>query len=269
MHKSLSTAIIRESTARFPDIVASASRRRRTSPKVPSGTIRSAQRGAGQLRIIAGRWRGRKLNVPRVNGLRPTGDRVRETLFNWLQADVAGARCLDMFAGTGALGFEALSRYAQSATFVEPDEDAYKNLSASCEQLNLTIDDPSRPQGTNAMGINSNQLKNSANSKNPEIHLLKITAQLAIDSWHRQEIRPIFDLVFIDPPFDLACQWQVLENLTPCFLSSNALIYIEYPTSEIPPDVLPTGCEVVREKAFGEVSARLIRHTKADTARQK
>src|SRR5690625_7150734 len=76
---------------------------------------------AGKIRIISGRWRGRRLKVPGLPGLRPSGDRVRETLFNWLQWDIAGARCLDLFAGTGALGLEALSRGAAKVTFVERD----------------------------------------------------------------------------------------------------------------------------------------------------
>ena len=80
------------------------------------------QKNAGSsIRIIAGDWRGRKLPVAEVDGLRPTGDRVRETLFNWLQLDIRDARCLDLFAGTGALGLEALSRGASEVVFTELD----------------------------------------------------------------------------------------------------------------------------------------------------
>src|SRR5471032_1234840 len=73
----------------------------------------------GQLRIIGGQWRSRRFTFPDIPGLRPTPDRVRETLFNWLQNDIAGARCLDLFAGSGALGLEALSRGAAEVVFVE------------------------------------------------------------------------------------------------------------------------------------------------------
>ena len=77
--------------------------------------------GSGQIRIIAGQWRGRKLPVPDSPGLRPTTDRIRETLFNWLAPYIVDARCLDCFAGSGALAIEALSRYAASATLLEKD----------------------------------------------------------------------------------------------------------------------------------------------------
>jgi 16S rRNA (guanine966-N2)-methyltransferase len=83
---------------------------------------------SGRIRIIGGQWRGRKLSVPDSAGLRPTGDRARETLFNWLQAQVPGARCLDLFAGTGALGLEALSRGAASSVFVERDRRLVEGL---------------------------------------------------------------------------------------------------------------------------------------------
>ena len=84
--------------------------------------------GQGELRIIAGRLRGRRWPVPPVAGLRPTPDRVRETLFNWLAPRIAGARCLDLFAGSGGLGLEALSRGAAQVTFVEHDRAAAKAL---------------------------------------------------------------------------------------------------------------------------------------------
>ena len=83
------------------------------------------------MRIIAGRWRGRRLTFPVVEGLRPTPDRVRETLFNWLQGHCAGARVLDLFAGSGALGLEALSRGAASAVLVERHPAAAMNLMSS------------------------------------------------------------------------------------------------------------------------------------------
>src|SRR5690606_9279376 len=92
-------------------------------------------RGPGQIRIIAGRWRGSKLPVAEVDGLRPTSDRVRETLFNWLMPALPGARVLDLFAGSGALGLEAISRGAASAVLVERDARLAASLQATTERL--------------------------------------------------------------------------------------------------------------------------------------
>ena len=88
-----------------------------------------------QLRIIGGQWRGRKLNFPAVDGLRPTGDRIRETLFNWLAPELPGARCLDLFAGSGALGLEALSRGAGYSLLLERDPSAAQALRANLQLL--------------------------------------------------------------------------------------------------------------------------------------
>jgi 16S rRNA (guanine966-N2)-methyltransferase len=93
------------------------------------------QKNAGQLRIIGGEWRGRKIRFPAVAGLRPTPDRVRETLFNWLAPVIAGGRCLDLFAGSGALGLEALSRGAGRVTFVERDRAAARQLEETAAAL--------------------------------------------------------------------------------------------------------------------------------------
>lgn len=109
-------------------------RRRKKSSKAYDKTIatgggkKPAQAAAGQIRIIGGQWRGRKLPVPSSPGLRPTTDRVRETLFNWLAPVIQGARCLDCFAGSGALGLEALSRYAGSATLLEYERPVAQQL---------------------------------------------------------------------------------------------------------------------------------------------
>ena len=89
----------------------------------------------GRLRIVAGKWRSRLLEVADVPGLRPTSERIRETLFNWLAPSIAGARCLDLFAGTGALGLEALSRGAASTVFVETSRKAADTLEANIETI--------------------------------------------------------------------------------------------------------------------------------------
>lgn len=121
----------------------------------------------GQIRIIGGQWRGRKLPVRDSEGLRPTTDRVRETLFNWLMPVIRDANCLDCFAGSGALGIEALSRYAASATLIELDKHNARQLSENLAQLKIH----------NAQVINANTLTYLANSGTP------------------------FDVVFLDPPF--------------------------------------------------------------------
>lgn len=199
----------------------------------------------GQVRIIGGSFRGRKLAVPDINGLRPTSDRVRETLFNWLQGDIAGAHCLDLFAGSGALGFEALSRYAQNVTFVEPDVVAYRNLIASGQMLDVTRDDEPAATGTEQGACFYNG-----------------SAQEAVEKWLASGSAPVYDIVFIDPPFQLACQWSILDKLETSLLADGALIYIEAPTHQVCPDPLPQSIELLREKRFGEVSARLLQYAK-------
>src|SRR5690625_7049582 len=128
---------------------------------------------AGKIRIISGRWRGRRLKVPGLPGLRPSGDRVRETLFNWLQWDIAGARCLDLFAGTGALGLEALSRGAAKVTFVERN----RKLVAALRELAA-----SWPGG-----------------EGMEVVQGDVAGWLASQAGRNHDAS--FDLVFIDPPF--------------------------------------------------------------------
>jgi len=122
----------------------------------------------GRIRIIAGRWRGRFIDVPQDAGVRPTPNRVRETLFNWLQNEIAGARCLDLFAGSGALGIEALSRGAGTVTFV----DANSRLTAALQK-----------------------------------QLLRLGAQAAVICAGAEDFifrsRERFDIIFVDPPFDL------------------------------------------------------------------
>lgn len=121
----------------------------------------------GQIRIIGGKWRGRKLPVRDSEGLRPTTDRIKETLFNWLMPIIREARCLDCFAGSGSLGFEALSRFADSVTFIELDK----------QNAQLLTENKARLQSDNANIINGNSLEILGQNGTP------------------------FDVVFIDPPF--------------------------------------------------------------------
>jgi len=186
------------------------------------------------IRIIAGRFRGRRLCVPDIEGLRPTGNRVRETLFNWLQAEVSGAHCLDLFAGTGALGFEALSRHASSVTLIESNRTACRHLENTCRVLELEA---------------------------PAINLVHGTAQATMAQWAGVTGRPRFDIAFIDPPFSMRCQWQSLHSLVHnCLLAPGAHVYVETSATEPVPEHFPPGCELIREKRFGDVVARLLRH---------
>lgn len=144
-----------------------------------------------QLRIIGGQWRSRRLRFPAVDGLRPTLDRVRETVFNWLQFDVEGARVLDAFAGSGALGFEALSRGAKEVIFLE------KNPAAAL------------------------QLKD--NLKLLEARNAQVWAGDAL-LWLQQNPEP-YDLVFLDPPFRKQLLQPAIEGLQ---LLPGALVYMEH-----------------------------------------
>ena len=162
--------------------------------------------GPGSLRIVAGNLRGSKLAVPDVEGLRPTPDRVRETLFNWLAPVIAGARCLDLFAGSGALGIEALSRGAGGCVFVERDR-------ALCRLLRDNLA-PLRVTGARVVAATA-------------AAFLRTPAQA-------------FDLVFLDPPFaaDLwSASAQQLEQGG--WLAAGAHVHIESPREarfELPPD---------------------------------
>ncbi|MBK1718894.1 16S rRNA (guanine(966)-N(2))-methyltransferase RsmD [Thiocystis violacea] len=172
-----------------------------------------------QLRLIGGRYRGRRLTFPDQPGLRPTADRVRETLFNWLVPVIAGARCLDVFAGSGALGFEAVSRGAARVVMIERAPPAAHRLQANAELLGAT-------------GI--------------QVH------QADALEWLAGSASP-FDLVFLDPPFADGLLAPAIERLSaPGWLAPEARIYLETPVqSGFPP--LPDDWELIRDKTAGQV----------------
>jgi 16S rRNA (guanine966-N2)-methyltransferase len=185
----------------------------------------SPRRIPRQLRIIGGRWRGRRLQFPEAIGLRPTGDRIRETLFNWLAPRLPGARCLDLFAGSGALGLEAASRGAAQVVLVERDRRA---LAALREHRQTLLADN-----------------------------LTLVAGDALAYLRAGAERP-FDIVLVDPPFEPGLWPAVFEALASGgWLAAEAWVYVEMPcTRDLPP--LPEGWRVQRQKRAGGVAFYLI-----------
>jgi 16S rRNA (guanine966-N2)-methyltransferase len=181
----------------------------------------------GQLRIIAGSWRGRKLAVLDLEGLRPTPDRVRETVFNWLQPHLGQSRCLDLFAGTGALGLEAASRGAGHVSLVELNSKAAMQLRTHCQTLS---------------------------AEQCEVHLQAATDFL---NQHQQQ----YDIVFIDPPYQSDYWSEVAEQLIATgSLADDALIYLEYPR-QLDKPLLPAQWQLIKEKKAGAVNYCLFRNT--------
>lgn len=174
-----------------------------------ASAARTGTRPAGEVRIVGGRWRGSKLPVPDRDGLRPTADRVRETLFNWLQPIMPGARVLDLFAGSGALGLEALSRGAHAARLIERDRELAAGLRATLERLRRG--DPAELP-CDAEVVHADALA----------WLAAPPAALATDPTQR------FDLIFLDPPFagDL---WRPALSLLPPWVANDAWLYLESP----------------------------------------
>ena len=188
-----------------------------------------ARGNSGQLRIIGGQWRGRKVPVPTAEGLRPTGDRIRETLFNWLAAEIADARCLDLFAGTGALGLEALSRGAAHCTFVEV---------------------ASRP----AAALESSVRALRAESR---CEILRCTAEDALVRLRNNSHEDKFHIAFLDPPFEKDLLNPALAQLNESgILADDAAVYVEYSVREVLE--VPDGWVERRQKRSGEVNYGLL-----------
>ena len=179
---------------------------------------------SNKLRIIGGDWRSRCITFVDAPGLRPTPARVRETVFNWLRNDIIGSRCMDLYAGSGALGFEAASRGAKSVIQIE-------NNALACRALK-----------ENTVKLNADQIK---------IVQADVFRYLAGDA-------DLFDVVFIDPPFALSlavqtCQW--LEEKS--WLSKHAKIYVET-ESTLKLDGLPENWRLLKSKVAGEVGYHLF-----------
>lgn len=179
--------------------------------------------GAGRVRIIAGRLRGSRLDVAAVAGLRPTSDRVRETLFNWLAPILPGAHCLDLFAGSGALGFEAASRGAASVQMIERDPRAAATLRANADRL----------KATNVV----------------------VEAGDAL-AWLARPVARRFDLAFVDPPFAAGLHGSALAALVP-WLAADATVYVESGREAV--FAVPASWRLHREGATREVRYALYR----------
>lgn len=172
----------------------------------------------GSIRIIAGKHRGRKLPVIMANGLRPTTDRVKETVFNWLMPYIQDSKCLDCFAGSGSLGFEALSRGAKQVDFVELNKNAAQQIKNNIKQL----------KADNAFLHQQDALNYLSHNQQP------------------------CDLVFIDPPFRQDMIEQCLNLLNQGWLSADALIYIEM-EKELNSLAVPANWQLLKSKKAGQV----------------
>jgi len=182
---------------------------------------------SGELRIIGGSWRGRKLRFPALPGLRPSPDRVRETLFNWLGPTLPGAHCLDLFAGSGALGLEALSRGASSCWFVD-------NANAACRSIEEHL---------SLLRADGGRVVNADSTRWLEL---------------RPSTAPAFDVVFLDPPFRQGLLEACCDRLERGdWLAQDALIYLEAGADETPP-ALPANWLLHRDKRAGQVAYRLF-----------
>jgi len=188
----------------------------------------NAKRVQGSVRIIAGEWRGRRIAVAADTPVRPTPDRVRETLFNWLQDTIVGARCLDLFAGTGALGFEALSRGAEETWFIEQDARLIDALTSAANVFRVA----------------------------PRIVRRDAFAFL------REQPSARFDIVFLDPPYTQPV--EPLLALLPQWLATAAVVYVERPRAEGLPAV--AAAEWVKRSHAGAVEYGLLRFDRVTMA---
>ena len=178
----------------------------------------------GRLRIVAGKWRSRLLQIIDEPELRPTSERIRETLFNWLSAIPEGAQCLDLFAGTGALGIEALSRGVAHVVFIEKSATLAAAIRKNLSEL----------EATNA----------------------EVCQRDAIEFLKNADPTP-FDIVFLDPPFNTDLLSDLCSLLQENgWLTANAVVYLEQ-SKECDKPALPKGWVVTREKVAGKVSYSL------------
>ena len=188
-------------------------------------TGRNNSKNRGKVRITSGEWKNRNLQVPGIDGLRPTSERVRETLFNWLMPSIQKSVCLDLFAGSGSLGFEALSRGAKHCTFVEKSKLAFRQIRTTRTSLNAF--------NSEVYNCDAIDFLNSVRNHN-------------------------FNLVFLDPPFSDDYLISSIESIDEYQLvSRGGYIYIEFNKNNDLFD-LPDNWSVIRKKIYGNVCFNLI-----------
>ena len=193
---------------------------------MPRNTHKQKSKGAGELRIIGGQLRGRKLAIADVPGLRPTTDRVRETLFNWLQFELHDTRCLDLFAGSGALAFEALSRGATQVILIEQDTQAARLLAQHAHTLSPACSGQALVKQADAL------------------------------QFLQQPSAAPFQVVFVDPPFGMGLAERSIALLdSNNWVAENSWVYVETEKGLTP--TVPSHWQLHREKHAGQVSFRL------------
>lgn len=190
-----------------------------------------ASKKLNTVRINAGEWRSRQLKFPDVEGLRPTPERVRQTVFNWLGQDLTGKTCLDLFAGTGVMGFEALSRHAKAVTMVELTKPAYQALLQNQKTLHADAAD-----------------------------ILQMDAMQYIANPSKR-----FDLVFCDPPFNQGWIEKILSQL-PALLADEGIVYIEaeFSLEQVAIAGFEQSWQILKQKKAGNVHYHLLQRLPAN-----
>ncbi len=180
-----------------------------------------------QVRIIGGLWRGRKITFPKADSLRPSHDRIRETLFNWLMSDIVDANCLDLFAGSGVLGFEALSRQARAVTMVDNNVESIQHIKVNIQKLDIHNCSVIQDDALNYLQKNSEQR---------------------------------FDIVFLDPPFFSDLHIETIRLLDAHqHLANHAKIYLELPkNSSI--ETLPSCWQCLKSKSTSTIDYYLFQN---------
>ncbi len=178
-----------------------------------------------RVRIIAGEWRGRYIEFPDIEGLRPSSDRVKETLFNWLAPFIEGCTALDLFAGSGALGIEALSRGAKSVCFVEKNRTAYAAIIQNLEKLNAG----------NTETVNED----------------------AFSFLEKQKLKT-FDLIFLDPPYALVEPLELINLLNEKLSGTKECRFFYEHKNAIDSDLLPNNWHLLKQKKAGQVYYHLL-----------
>ena len=198
---------------------------KRGEKRSSTNSAAASSKPSGTVRIISGRFRGRKLPVLNVQGLRPTTDKNREMLFSWLMPYTLDARCLDAFAGSGGLGFEALSRYGKSCTFIELNKNAAKKVAENIQLLDLSAQQAQIIHGNTLDALNNLNLP--------------------------------YDLIFLDPPFNQNLLPQTIQLIDKnVLLSIDGVIYIECEAQGASYSV-PENWRLIKEKRSSQILARV------------